>query len=131
VLVGWTGGPAAKKLAGKTSASVFREAKRTLAGLLGCDERRLASMIADFRTHDWTSDPLTRGAYSFSVAGHETAPAKLAKPVANTVFFAGEATADPLELGTVHGALSSGERAAGEIERASARPSHAARRSKL
>jgi monoamine oxidase len=131
VLVGWTGGPAAKKLAGKTSASVFREAKRTLAKLLDLDEQRLASMIADFRTHDWTSDPLTRGAYSFSVAGHETAPAKLAKPVANTVFFAGEATADPLELGTVHGALSSGERAAGEIERASARPSHAARRSKL
>lgn len=117
VLVGWTGGPAVVKLAGKSRAGVFREAKHALAKLLGCDERKLAAMIADYRTHDWTTDPLTRGAYSFSVAGHETAPAKLAKPVANTLFFAGEATADPLELGTVHGALSSGERAAEEIKK--------------
>jgi len=33
------------------------------------------------------------------------------------LFFAGEATGDVLELGTVHGALASGERAAREMER--------------
>ena len=71
----------------------------------------------DWRTHDWAADPLTRGAYSFSIAGLEDAPQRLAKPIAGTLFFAGEATADALDLGTVHGALTSGDRAAREISR--------------
>jgi uncharacterized protein with NAD-binding domain and iron-sulfur cluster len=33
----------------------------------------------------------------------------------NTVFFAGEATADPAQVGTVHGAFASGIRAAREV----------------
>lgn len=118
VLVGWTGGPAAAEMTGMTTSAIFKNARRSLATLLGCTEKRLAPLIAEYRTHDWTADPFTRGAYSFSVAGREDAPVKLGRPVANTVFFAGEATADPLELGTVHGAVSSGERAANEIEQA-------------
>ena len=45
------------------------------------------------------------------------APERLARAVGGVLFFAGEATADVLELGTVHGALASGERAAREMER--------------
>ncbi len=62
--------------------------------------------------YNWTADPFTRGAYSFATAGFENAPQEFARPIARTIFFAGEATADRLELGTVHGALASGERAA-------------------
>jgi monoamine oxidase len=103
------------KLAGRPPKEIFKQARRTLAKLLGCREAALAKSILDWRTHDWAMDPLTRGAYSFSVAGQEKAPREIARPVASTLFFAGEATADPLELGTVHGALASGERAAREI----------------
>ncbi|HYD84955.1 MAG TPA: FAD-dependent oxidoreductase, partial [Opitutus sp.] len=106
---------AAKRMAGWAPTRIFEAARRTLATLLSCDERALADAIVDWRTHDWSADPWTRGAYSFSVAGRENAPAKLARPVGGTLFFAGEATADPLELGTVGGALTSGERAAKEI----------------
>ena len=115
ILVGWTGGPAALKLAGRPPKEIFEEARGTFAKLLGCRETALAKTILDWRTHDWATDPFTRGAYSFSIAGNENAPWEIARPVASTIFFAGEATADPLELGTVHGALSSGERATREI----------------
>jgi monoamine oxidase len=117
ILVGWTGGPAAEELSRFTPRAQFREARRTLAALLGCLQTVLGRAVVDFRIHDWTSDPLTRGAYSFSVAREEDAPTRLARAVDSTLFFAGEATADPLELGTVQGALASGERAAGELLR--------------
>ena len=115
VLIGWTGGPAAENLAGLPSRQVFKSAVRALAKLLGCTQQALRKSIVDWRTHDWTSDPLTRGAYSFSAAGKEDLPRLMSEPVKNTLFFAGEATADPLELGTVHGALASGQRSADEI----------------
>jgi monoamine oxidase len=115
VFVGWTGGPEAKKLAGVSPKRVFERARKTFSKLLGCSETALTRAIVDWQTHDWATDPLTRGAYSFSVAGLEDAPRALARPIANTLFFAGEATADALELGTVPGALASGERAAREI----------------
>lgn len=114
-LVGWTGGPQAARMAGWTEARVVKTAVAALARRLGVSTAALGRTVVDARTHDWTADPFTRGAYSYSVAAHEDAPARLAEPVAGTLFFAGEATADSLELGTVHGALASGERAAAEI----------------
>ncbi len=115
VMVGWTGGPAAAAMAGWSEAKVLRAACATLAKLLGCEAKSLRAGVREARSHDWAADPFTRGAYSFAVAGAEMAPQELARPVGGVLFFAGEATADPLELGTVHGALASGERAAAEI----------------
>lgn len=115
ILVGWSGGPAAERMAGWKPDMIYREARRALARLTGGAESAIDRAVLDWRTHDWAGDPFTRGAYSFSVAGGEDAPRRAAAPVQNTLFFAGEATADPLELGTVHGALASGERAAAEI----------------
>lgn len=117
VLVGWTGGPAAAAMRGWSEAKVVRAACATLAKLLGCAEKQVKAAVLEGRSHDWAADPFTRGAYSFSVAGAEKVPEELARPVGGVLFFAGEATADRLELGTVHGALASGERAAREIER--------------
>jgi monoamine oxidase len=63
-------------------------------------------------THDWSRDPFARGAYSYALVGGADAGARLARPVARTLFFAGEHTCASSESGTVHGALGSGERAA-------------------
>jgi hypothetical protein len=46
-----------------------------------------------------------------------TMPRQLAQPIADTLFFAGEATDSQGEQGTVHAALTSGIRAANEIVR--------------
>jgi monoamine oxidase len=68
-------------------------------------------------SHDWTRDPFSRGAYSFTAAGQDLAGRELRRPVAGTLFFCGEATAEGAEVGTVHGALRSGLRAAREVSR--------------
>ncbi len=62
---------------------------------------------------DWLADRFARGATTVprSSAEHLT----LAENMGNTVFFAGEATADPAQVGTVHGAFASGIRAAREV----------------
>jgi monoamine oxidase len=71
--------------------------------------------VVAWETHNWSRDPFSRGAYSFITAGHEDAAKKLREPVQHTLFMAGEATADSEEIGTVHGALASGLRAAKEV----------------
>ncbi|WOJ95957.1 FAD-dependent oxidoreductase [Congregibacter brevis] len=62
---------------------------------------------------DWSADKFSRGAGT--QAGSTLAHLELAKSMGDTVFFAGEATADPADVGTVHGAYDSGERAAREV----------------
>ena len=115
VLIGWTGGPAVGQLSGLRPIDVFQQARRSLANVLGVTLGALTDAIVDWRTYNWSEDPFTRGAYSYSVAGAEDVPKRMARPIAGTLFFAGEATADPVELGTVHGALSSGARVAREV----------------
>lgn len=115
VLVGWCGGPVAEQLVGLPPGRVLRLAQTALARVLACSPREIGRLVVDGRTYDWSADPFARCAYSFSVAGHEDAPARLAQPIRNTLFFAGEATADALEVGTVSGAVATGERAAAEI----------------
>ena len=66
----------------------------------------------------WLSDPWSRGGYSYPGVG--SAPGDRtdhARPLGQRVFFAGEAT-EPVEYGTVHAALWSGEQAAEGIWRA-------------
>ena len=66
----------------------------------------------------WLSDPWSRGGYSYPGVGSAPADrADHARPLGQRVFFAGEAT-EPVEYGTVHAALWSGEQAAEGIWRA-------------
>ena len=64
--------------------------------------------------HDWSNDPFARGAYSYVVTGGGDARVALAEPVNGTLFFAGEATSNDGQGGTVNGARETGERAARE-----------------
>ncbi len=115
VLVAWAGGPAARPLIGLSHQEVQRVALNALARILDCPLATLRGWLVDQHRHDWGADPYSRGAYSFSQAGLEDAGERLAEPVEDTLFFAGEATAGPDALGTVGGALSSGLRAARQV----------------
>lgn len=65
-----------------------------------------------YRLTRWLSDPWSRGSYSFPATGSDCNDRKhLAEPVANRLFFTGEATHGS-DYGTVHGALLAGEREA-------------------
>ncbi|HWA25356.1 MAG TPA: NAD(P)/FAD-dependent oxidoreductase [Lacunisphaera sp.] len=114
ILTGWAGGPAAEKLIQSRPTAIRAAALRSLANILRTPQDELRPWIAGYRTHDWATDPFSRGAYSYAVAGLEDGPQQLAAPVADTLFFAGEATGK--DLGTVHGALDTGLRAAREVD---------------
>jgi monoamine oxidase len=118
VVTGWAGGPAAKALVTRSRSAIFEKATASLSEMLGVTKSAVRDAVLDWETHNWSRDPFSRGAYSYVTAGNETAAAKLREPVQNTLFFAGEATADGEEVGTVHGALGSGLRAAAEVREA-------------
>jgi monoamine oxidase len=111
MMVGWTGGPAAEALARYEDSTIAARAIASLAHHLGCSEDRLASQTTGYWIHNWSQDPFTRGGYSYMTVGGAEAPEILARPVEDTLYFAGEATEAAL-IGTVEGALASGYRAA-------------------
>lgn len=118
LLTGWVGGSRAEALDKSRLREAAVESLRRIFHLSG---RRVADEILAVYTHDWSSDPFSRGAYSYAAVGGARAPHRLARPIAGTLYFAGEHTHTGL-MGTVAGALHSGYRAAGQIVRAASGP---------
>ena len=112
MMVGWLGGPPALELCAMPDAEIERVALRDLASHLGSTYERLAGLVRGSWMHNWERDPFSRGAYSYAVAGGSGGARRLARPVEQTVFFAGEATNTEGHSGTVEGALTTGSRAA-------------------
>jgi hypothetical protein len=86
-------------------------ALQRLEALLGVGTAKMERMLSNSYFHDWQIDPYSRGAYSYAKVGASEAPAILAQPVQDTLFFAGEASDVTGNNGTVHGAIASGRRA--------------------
>ncbi len=114
LITAWAGGPKALALAGASQAEVVELALNGFGALFG-DQKLVCGEIEDTAMHDWHGDPFARGAYSYVTVGGGHARMQLAAPVANTLFFAGEATSTDGQGGTVNGALQTGERAAMEV----------------
>jgi monoamine oxidase len=112
LLTGWTGGPRAAALAGRGEDAMLRTALDSLASVFGRDPGDLRSRLRFAYFHDWVADPLAGGAYSYGGVGAIEARAALTRPVADTLFLAGEGVAQRGRNGTVHGALASGREAA-------------------
>ena len=116
------GGRFAAALEREGEGAMFAFAAGELARLFGSDVRkRLAPLAATA----WRSDPWARGSYSFALPDHADDRAKLAAPVDDRMFFAGEACS-PNFFSTAHGAWLSGI-AAAEAALASFRGAAAAR----
>jgi monoamine oxidase len=116
-LTGWAGGPAGEHLSGLGEAKILERSLQSLSRQLGMSTGQLRRRLERAWVADWQSDPFSRGAYSYVPAGAMGAVAELAKPVAGTLHFAGEATEPPGSSGTVAGAIASGRRAAREVLR--------------
>jgi len=65
--------------------------------------------------HPWHEDPFARGASSYVRAEALPARAVLAKPIEDTLYFAGKATDLEGHSATVHGAIATGQRVAKQI----------------
>ncbi len=117
VLVAWCAGPPAVELARLSPEHRVDRALTSLANLVHEPRASVERHVVTWAMHDWAADPFARGAYSYVRVGGIPRQAALAAPVANTLFFAGEATELEGHQATVHGALYAGRRAAEDVLR--------------
>ena len=90
VLVAWSGGPPAAAISRRKPAAIESAALRALAEHSGLSRQRITSRLLGVWSHDWNADPFSRGAYSYARVGGSEAAKALSRPVAKTLFFAGE-----------------------------------------
>jgi monoamine oxidase len=135
MLVGWTGGPNAERLNQEPDGRQEPEGRRQKAGgsrwpaekdhlleqaldslatIFNVPRREIEAQLESSYVHNWRDDPFTRGAYAYVPVNGLDDQRILAQPVDDKLFFAGEATSVG-HIGTVHGAIQSGQRAAQEI----------------
>jgi monoamine oxidase len=111
LLTGFITGPRAARLVAHGAEGALEYGLAALAAIFGDAPRRL---LDGWQLVDWAADEWARGGYSSVPPGAHGQRAVLAQP-AGALHFAGEATVFANNPATVHGALHSGNRAAGEI----------------
>jgi monoamine oxidase len=113
MLTAWVGGPKAAALQRSVvlsgdSHTLLNQCLATLGRVFEIPLPDLNSLLLSWHTHDWQADEYARGAYSYVPAGALDAPEKMAQPIEETLYFAGEHTDTEGYWGTVHAALASG-----------------------
>jgi monoamine oxidase len=115
VLVGWVGGPNADRIGGDPlDSAVLDQAIASLSQLLKVPTEYVLERMTASHFHNWQDDPFSRGAYAYVPVEGLDDQSVLSQTVGGVLFFAGEATSVG-HIGTVHGAIMSGQRAAREI----------------
>ena len=112
LMTAWSAGPRAAEL---QTEQLKQLAIADVGRIFSLTAVELQSRLVSVHCHDWQTDPYARGAYSYVPAGSVAASILMSHPQADTLFFAGEHTDIEGHWGTVHAALNSGLRAAGQI----------------
>lgn len=115
VLTGWMAGPEAEKHKNTPPEELLDMGLSSLANVFKLDKQTLTDQIELSRVINWPNDPFTKGAYSYTTFKTKGAYKQLAKPIDNTIFFAGEALYSGQATATVEGALGSGKEVAEKI----------------
>ena len=105
------GGRLAAELEAAGENAFFNFAVSELAGVLG---NAFAKRVTPICIHRWGTDPFSRGSYSYARPGMTDCRTKLAAPVDERLFFAGEACS-PHDFSTAHGAWITGVAAAEQL----------------
>jgi len=100
----YLGGGQCRDLALAGAETMLAYGREVVGRLFGAD---ILKQIRHAKATGWTTNPCIGGAYSVLVPGGGEARAALAKPLAEKLFFAGEA-ASPDAFQTAHGAWQSG-----------------------
>jgi monoamine oxidase len=118
VIEAYFGAQLARGLAEAGGEAMADFAKQELASLLGSSFPARLTAIAH---SSWSTDPWSRGAYSYAKPVCAEERAVLAAPVAERLFFAGEACSRA-HYSTAHGAFETGWEAAGQALAALGQP---------
>jgi monoamine oxidase len=105
------GGSFAAELEAGGDRAFFDFAVSELVGLFGS---AFASRVKPIGLHRWGVDPFSLGSYSYARPGFADCRLKLAEPVDDRLFFAGEACSVG-DFSTAHGGWHTGVRAAEEV----------------
>jgi monoamine oxidase len=116
ILTAWAGGHAADGLLADSDEGMIDRVLDSMSKTFRQRRRTIDDLLAGAYSHNWQSDPFSRGAYSYAGVGGSGAHKTLSRPIGSTLFFAGEAT-NAEQTGTVAGAIESGVRAAAELLR--------------
>ena len=117
VLVAWFGFPDSAELVRQSRDDVESKTIAAVARLFHITRRNLERRLRACHFHNWSQDPLTRGAYSYARVGGNDAAKALSRAIDGTIWLAGEAYDSEGRTGTVEGAIGSGQRAARLVSR--------------
>ncbi|HUR12102.1 MAG TPA: FAD-dependent oxidoreductase [Flavitalea sp.] len=111
LLAGWIAGPDALDKKDWNEKMILDAGISSLSTLFQTEEKNLRDWLDAKFIVNWTAEPFTRGAYSYSTIHTKTFRPIATAPVEETLFFAGEAFYDGVAAGTVEAALDSGRKA--------------------
>lgn len=117
VLVGFSGGKRADQLTAMGEEAAIQIGIEELTRAFG---RAIRNKITAVRHFTWSDDPYAMGSYSYPALGMGSACSILRRPVADTVYYTGEAANDQGHSATVHGAIEAGRMTAAQILRGAA-----------
>ncbi len=109
LLTGWLSGPKAARIKDESDETILLKSLQSLQAIFQIDIAALEDNLEWSKIFNWTTDPYTRGSYSYSTLHTPVARKILMEPVDDTLFFAGEALYEGPEMGTVEAALTSGK----------------------
>jgi len=112
IVTGYSGGPRATKLTGMGSDAAIEAGIEDLASAVG---ESIRSQVMQARFSSWSDNPYILGSYSYPKLGMGTARTEIQEPIANTIFYCGEASHDAGHASTVHGAIEMGRLTANRI----------------
>jgi monoamine oxidase len=102
VLVGFSGGKRADELTAMGEEAAIASGMESLSDAFGSGIKK---KIAAARHFTWSDDAYARGSYSYPALGMGSARDDLCEPVANTIYYSGEAANRRGHSATVHGAI--------------------------
>jgi monoamine oxidase len=111
IMIGWIGGQFGWEMSAAGPDAAIDFALEELVKMVGSDARK--HFVKGHLT-GWAHDPWTLGAYAAATPSHYGARADLEKPLAERLFFAGEAVAGPYKM-LCSGAYMSGEVVANDV----------------
>ncbi len=113
VITAFLTGKAAQAYSTLSDEEICERCLTALCGLFHSEQPRQS--FSQALRSDWINDPWTRGGYSYVPTGAFGAREALARPIENTLYFAGEAAVFMSNPSTVHGAIESGRWAAEQM----------------
>lgn len=112
LLTGWLAGPAAAAQRTTSDTHLLAQAIDSLAYAFGTDPAFIRAQLIAHRIFNWGADPFALGAYAYATVEAPAVLAVFRQPVANTLFFAGEALYAGPAMGTIEAAFQSGQQVA-------------------